>query len=102
MHDPTNDPMNDRVNRVSYSIESDWDGQEHVLGEMFVLVTDWTGRFPGGIEGCAGCHTPLEVVPGQRRVGSFVFHLWEPDLYCDECVARRRPDLLRDLDRTES
>jgi hypothetical protein len=64
------------------------------LSEMRVIVTDWTGRLPGGVEGCAECGVPLEVVPGQRRVGAYRFHLCEPDLFCDDCVRRERPDLL--------
>ncbi len=75
-----------------YSIT--WDDREYPVEDMFVFTTTWTGRFPGGVEGCAECHAPLEVVPGQRRVGAFRLHLGEPDLFCDACVARERPDLV--------
>ncbi len=64
------------------------------LSEMRFVDVDWVGGFPGGVEGCAECGTPLEVVPGQRRVGAFRYHLSEPDLFCDDCVAKERPDLL--------
>jgi hypothetical protein len=54
---------------------------------LIVLVTDWYGRFPGNVELCAGCDAPLEVLPGQTRVGAYLYHLSEPDLFCEECVA---------------
>jgi hypothetical protein len=46
------------------------------------------------VEGCVACGELLEVMPGERRVAACLFHLQEPDLFCYDCAAGVRPDLV--------
>jgi hypothetical protein len=61
-------------------------------------IVEHTDVRPGEL--CVNCARPIEAIAGRRRAGAFIYHLGSPDLLCDDCTARHRPDLAAELGRT--